>query len=774
MSSLPSPAFAFLPNAPGAKYQAAASTPIVATLNNLASVSNTTWRVISVDDLTFTALGGNLSTYALTISGPKNSVCTLTSAPAGTAGFLEATINGGINPLTGNIDPVMTYHVKWWVSATNGSEVVCFNEQLESGPQGYLPLLNIAIRNLPTGVVASVGGVSPIASTGGATPQISILPASGSTAGSLSTAFFSKLNAATSSPTSNTLSIRGSSGELLSAWVAPDVAANVASGGFVKTSGSAQAIVSSKSIVTPTHDVDVIAIDGSDNILIGDSTDTVGIILSSNGQIVTAPGAAFFVKVSGITIFTADGGNSLIGSKYNFQFFSDVVNPTIGQLPVGGTGVAVGSPLVLGGQSGQQQSGANNNNNGGSVTLRGGSAGTGGSGTTGVQGSVVLQGGGKTATLSATSLLVTCNLDLANHKATGLLDPNAGSQEAATAVYAETVAATAAATKVASVGVTAPVTTTGPATSPTIGINASSVATASYVIQRDSSGNAAVVGLTASTITIPTTASFTLSQAAPATGVAPVDWVLSCQPAHSGDAKDGAGASIAVGVAGDSAHLNGTLTVDLGAANAANIAGKVSLVSGGSEFGSISRSLTTPAFNLSATNKLLISIAGNQIFGSDGSGSSISRDITFIAQGGGNLLRLDPSNTGKVAWFGGSGATKQTVTGSRLSTDSALTSLLSALSAYGKITDSTSVVSSSGLVFALDVVLVGGTKTQASGKDLSNAVVIAVLLKTPSVAVGAPTATISSNNVIVTSFTAGAVQAVTDASTYTVMILGAA
>lgn len=148
MSSLPSPAFAFLPNAPGAKYQAAASTPIVATLNNLASVSNTTWRVSSVDDLTFAALGGDLSAYALTISGPKNSVCTLTSAPAGTAGFLEATINGGINPLTGNIDPVMTYHVKWWVPTVNsGAEVICFNEQLESGPQGYLPLVNSAIRS---------------------------------------------------------------------------------------------------------------------------------------------------------------------------------------------------------------------------------------------------------------------------------------------------------------------------------------------------------------------------------------------------------------------------------------------------------------------------------------------------------------------------------------------------------------------------------------------------------------------------------------------------
>lgn len=75
--------------------------------------------------------------------------------------------------------------------------------------------------------------------------------------------------------------------------------------------------------------------------------------------------------------------------------------------------------------------------------------------------------------------------------------------------------------------------------------------------------------------------------------------------------------------------------------------------------------------------------------------------------------------------------------------------------------------------FALDVTLVGGTKTQASGRTLSSAIIVAVLLKTATTAVGNVTATISSNNVIVTSYAAGAVQAVTDASTYTVMLVGA-
>ncbi len=77
-----------------------------------------------------------------------------------------------------------------------------------------------------------------------------------------------------------------------------------------------------------------------------------------------------------------------------------------------------------------------------------------------------------------------------------------------------------------------------------------------------------------------------------------------------------------------------------------------------------------------------------------------------------------------------------------------------------------------GAVTLLDVTLVGGTKTQASGADLSVAKIVGVYLKTATTAVGSPVASISANNVIVTSYAAGAVQAVTDASTYTVALVG--
>jgi hypothetical protein len=74
---------------------------------------------------------------------------------------------------------------------------------------------------------------------------------------------------------------------------------------------------------------------------------------------------------------------------------------------------------------------------------------------------------------------------------------------------------------------------------------------------------------------------------------------------------------------------------------------------------------------------------------------------------------------------------------------------------------------------SIDVALTGGTGTQASGKTLSSAIIISVRLKTPITAVGQPTATISGNSVVVTSYAAGAVQAVTDTSTYTVVLSGA-
>jgi hypothetical protein len=63
-----------------------------------------------------------------------------------------------------------------------------------------------------SGAVTSVTGTSPIQSSGGNTPAISILAASGSTAGSMSITDFVKLGAATASNTASSLVQRDSSG----------------------------------------------------------------------------------------------------------------------------------------------------------------------------------------------------------------------------------------------------------------------------------------------------------------------------------------------------------------------------------------------------------------------------------------------------------------------------------------------------------------------------------------------------------------------------------
>ena len=44
---------------------------MVATLNDLAGVSNVTWAMIAVDELTYNALSGVPTNYTLVISGPN-------------------------------------------------------------------------------------------------------------------------------------------------------------------------------------------------------------------------------------------------------------------------------------------------------------------------------------------------------------------------------------------------------------------------------------------------------------------------------------------------------------------------------------------------------------------------------------------------------------------------------------------------------------------------------------------------------------------------------
>jgi hypothetical protein len=79
-------------------------------------------------------------------------------------------------------------------------------------------------------------------------------------------------------------------------------------------------------------------------------------------------------------------------------------------------------------------------------------------------------------------------------------------------------------------------------------------------------------------------------------------------------------------------------------------------------------------------------------------------------------------------------------------------------------------------LFALDLTLILGTKTLASGKDLTNATLVSVRLKTALTAVGQPTATFvagANGAVTVTSKAPDATTLTTDVSTYTCLFVGA-
>ncbi len=164
VNSQPSPAFYFASQAPLLQLVAAPNSTITATLNDLGGVDNVTWQVQYVDDITYDALSGNPASYALTISGPKNSVCQLTTQGLGTCGLLTATVNGspfhGFNKVTNAIDPALTANTMWVVLAANGAQVGFPNEQFQSGGVGWTRKFNAAVR----GSISS-NGVVPLQAT---------------------------------------------------------------------------------------------------------------------------------------------------------------------------------------------------------------------------------------------------------------------------------------------------------------------------------------------------------------------------------------------------------------------------------------------------------------------------------------------------------------------------------------------------------------------------------------------------------------------------------
>ena len=123
------------------RLDASAATSVVATLDDLSGVTSVVWSVAGTDET-----GG---TYTLVASGPSGSVCTFTSGAAGTAGLLQCTINGGVNPATGDVDLTMTKKAKWQVKTAAGYDIGVVGEELEHNPTyGSTVIVNNIARNM--------------------------------------------------------------------------------------------------------------------------------------------------------------------------------------------------------------------------------------------------------------------------------------------------------------------------------------------------------------------------------------------------------------------------------------------------------------------------------------------------------------------------------------------------------------------------------------------------------------------------------------------------
>lgn len=154
---------------PLAKKTVAASTSFSATLDDITGITSVAWSVVSTDETSLPA------TYSLSTSGIKGSTVTITSLGLGTAGVLSCTVNGGIDPQTGQSSPAMTATALFEVLLANGGSVGVVGETTQrDGVFGSLVFLNQMARlidatatTLGTPVVAPTPSTVPLRGTGG-------------------------------------------------------------------------------------------------------------------------------------------------------------------------------------------------------------------------------------------------------------------------------------------------------------------------------------------------------------------------------------------------------------------------------------------------------------------------------------------------------------------------------------------------------------------------------------------------------------------------------
>lgn len=149
---------------PGVQGAVAEGGPTVLTLDSLDGVFSCAWSIESTDE---TYVAGQ---YTLVTSGTKNETVTISATvdwPGSTAFFLGtaaivlATVNGGVDPQTGDVSEIMTATAKFYVLTADGYEVGCADEKLETDATfGSLPLLNAVIRNAGTAGALAVAFIA--------------------------------------------------------------------------------------------------------------------------------------------------------------------------------------------------------------------------------------------------------------------------------------------------------------------------------------------------------------------------------------------------------------------------------------------------------------------------------------------------------------------------------------------------------------------------------------------------------------------------------------
>jgi hypothetical protein len=235
---LASPNFKINGNAVGVPASVGASSTVTATLDSTDGVRQVEWSIASTDETT--AIGD----YTLVTSGSIGQTVTTTSLTAGTAARLRCRINGGVNLSTGLNDPNGTNaYGKFYVATAAGYAVGCVGETTEQdATSGWTSIVNPIIR------------VTPAAA-----------------------------QAATSSPTADTIAKRTASTALLQASGFTNGSGIKASAGTVR-GGASETIAAFRDFAN-SMDIQALYTDGSDRILLGSGVASCGgVTLDANGS----------------------------------------------------------------------------------------------------------------------------------------------------------------------------------------------------------------------------------------------------------------------------------------------------------------------------------------------------------------------------------------------------------------------------------------------------------------------------------------------------------